>query len=49
MAEQNFANHPKMVPLFHYFVIAGIDVEFWLVHLSLGTLAPLGGWNRLAC
>jgi hypothetical protein len=38
MAEQNFANHPKIVPLFHYFVIPALTLNFgWsiyrLVHL----------------
>jgi len=37
MAEQNFANHPKIVPLFHYFVVPALTLNigwsvFRLVH-----------------
>ncbi|HYW66335.1 MAG TPA: DUF6526 family protein [Candidatus Dormibacteraeota bacterium] len=27
MEEQNFANHPKIVPLFHYFVIPALTIN----------------------
>lgn len=38
MAEQNFANHTKMVPLFHYFVFPVLIVNFVasVVHLVRG-------------
>ena len=33
MDEQNFANHPKIVPLFHYFVIPALTLNFgWTIY-----------------
>jgi len=33
MEEQNFANHPKTVPLFHYFVIPALTLNFgWSIY-----------------
>ena len=33
MGEQNFANHPKIVPLFHYFVIPALTLNFgWSIY-----------------
>ena len=33
MAEQNFANHPRIVPLFHYFVLPALTLNFgWSIY-----------------
>jgi multisubunit Na+/H+ antiporter MnhF subunit len=33
MAEQNFANHPKVVPVFHYFVVPALTLNFgWSIY-----------------
>jgi hypothetical protein len=33
MAEQNFANHAKIVPAFHYFVIPAVTINLgWQIH-----------------
>ena len=33
MAEQNFANHPKIVPLFHYFILPVLTLSFgWSIY-----------------
>jgi len=33
MTEQNFANHPKIVPLFHYFVLPALTLNLgWSVY-----------------
>lgn len=45
MAEQNFSNHTKFFPAFHFFVVPAFIVNFgWSIHLWSAAGFSLGGF-----
>jgi hypothetical protein len=45
MAEQNFSNHSKLVPVFHFYVLPALVLNLgWSFHLLRASAFSSGGW-----